>query len=233
MKRLRIIVCFFEEYFDTIASFDAYNSKVNAESSNQDQEEGEEDDVDEDDEDVEEIISSPVKQIQKTTSQVNKNNQFNDRIIRSPDYYKSMQREISLMIFQHHCMRLLSLTDQLTWDQLSPKERILVTVYEKFALKKNFYSNQKWSKIDTNLVLSEYPRCDLCASKFDPATSLDLSRIECESGHVMSRCQKTLFPLNNFKYQKCYACYSVWNVMGVKDFPNFSTIFNESCLYCN
>jgi hypothetical protein len=81
--------------------------------------------------------------------------------------------------------------------------------------------------------------CDLCGSKFRlDNTNLGLENIECElSGHVVNRCQKTLLPLNSFKFEKCNVCNSKWNTnINHINYPNFEYLrnnLNHLCLFCN
>lgn len=218
------------EFFETVASYDTFNSNLTTEKNNSsvNTNSDAEDNTDSDEDEDESILESPIKPATNSNEQ-----SANQNIIKSPDYYKSMHREITLMIFRHHCLKLISLADSLAPAKLTPKERALVAIYRDFAAKKNFMSNSK-TKSPATKNIDEFPACDLCSRKFKLDSSLDLDRLVCESGHVMARCQKTLFPLNNFKYQKCHACNSLWNFTKSNEFENFKAVFSDfSCLYCN
>ena len=82
--------------------------------------------------------------------------------------------------------------------------------------------------------LFENLACDMCGKRFRMDLSLSVENIRCESNHCMSRCQKTLLPLNSFRYQKCSVCQSQWNCLKKSDYPNFKSLaknFNV-CSFC-
>ena len=127
-----------------------------------------------------------------------------------------------------------------------------------FSIKKNFFENSKmsnqviaWlednflninaSKItdkasSTNLIsLVDQIKCDLCGKELRVDLSKDLSTIECNMGHVMSRCQRSLLPLDNFDFKTCSKCNCVWSVLKENDYPNLIGLHKtrDTCLFCN
>jgi hypothetical protein len=177
----------------------------------------------------------------------------NGEVIKSADYYKWIYRELSLIIFQQHCVSIIEQANRVGFEKMNNCERLMVAIMGDFCIRKNFFQDKSEKKLATWLTktfldpkLSEYEglqnlihnrmRCDVCARKFKFVDSNDLSRIECESGHVMARCEKTLLPLDNFKYKKCSMCNSKWNFVNEDVFPHFVTQldrYSEACLFCD
>lgn len=225
---------FFAEYFTTVSSFETYNAKLD-ETETQDGEMDEEDDSESHSEDE---TSRPKRLAPVATSSTS----CAAAIVTSPDYYKSMHTEITLLVLRHECERILARAKSSRASPLTDRERLLVAVVNDFAAKKSFLSSSSAnaksvdsSRRDLDTLLTSSPRCDVCNREFDFQTSLDHRRVECKSGHLMRRCERTLLPLDNFDYSKCSVCHAVWNKTRGEEFPNFDFLVNESefCLFCN
>ena len=107
-------------------------------------------------------------------------------------------------------------------------------------LKENFLNKSNDNKLSINKTLAFVEllnglKCDLCGGIMEIEQSNELNSIKCTNQHEMMRCQKTLLPLNNFKFKSCSLCNSAWNCFSKNDFPNFFQLFSDQnfCLFCN
>ena len=170
------------------------------------------------------------------------------KIIKSTSYYRSMCREYTLNIFKYYSLNLITHAQTIGLDKLSPLECVILHLFCDFALRKNFSSkklsetalkkltneNMSAKTHDLPLLLKSLT-CELCESTFKVEESLDLSTLKCELGHSMSRCQKSLLPLNSLYFRKCFMCQATWNYFDEADLPNFSQLIqNQSrCVFCD
>lgn len=162
---MRILTSFFAEYFETVSGFEAYNlqqlslSVAEAETSDED----DDDDDDEESMSSEEEASKAAKRRRRRQRQTAKTipipipitqpiDQSNDNVVKSPDYYKSMHREITLLIFRYHCLRVIQIADSIGFDRLTSRERLLAAFMKDFALKKNFISGILFSHFKTRYI---------------------------------------------------------------------------------
>jgi hypothetical protein len=142
---------------------------------------------------------------------------------------------------------------------LTNKERLILLLISDFSIKKNFFADNnhkqilEWleenfinidsvSKITDKfnspvslLSLCNQIKCDLCGKSLRIDLSKELNSIECEMGHVMSRCQKSLLPLNSLNYKSCTKCNSTWNILDPIDYPNLDQLYSAQniCIFCS
>lgn len=160
---MRILTSFFAEYYETVSSFEAYNLQQLSLSVG----EAETSDEDNDDDDDEESMSSEEeankaakrRRRQRQTAKTipipisQPIDQSNDNVVKSPDYYKSMHREITLLIFRYHCLRVVQIADSIGFDRLTSRERLLAAFMKDFALKKNFISGILFSHFKQDIFI--------------------------------------------------------------------------------
>lgn len=126
---------------------------------------------------------------------------------------------------------------------LKPKNKINIGVSEeklKEWLEDNFL-NIDQSKIQDNysseslITLVNRVKCDVCGKNLKIDSSNELNMIECELGHIMSRCQRSLLPLNIFRFKSCSKCKCTWNDLNPIDYPNLNDLFNDinKCMFCH
>lgn len=154
---MRILTSFFAEYFETVSSFEAYNLQQLSLSVGEAETSDEDDDDDEESMSSEEEASKAAKRCRRqrqTTKTIpipvpisQPIDQSNDNVVKSPDYYKSMHREITLLIFRYHCLRIIQIADSIGFDRLTSRERLLATFMKDFALKKNFITGIYYSVV--------------------------------------------------------------------------------------
>jgi hypothetical protein len=247
-KRLRVLCLILGDYFERVSSFDFESIKTNEDGNESDDDPDTEEDFE--DEDDDESVQSKETDEKLTKAKINKlqTKNVSSNIIKTSSYYRSMQREFSLNIFKFFSLGFINevLTNGI--DKLSSTERLILDFYCNYALKKNFSLNKinevtlkklikdnKNSKKFDLTAIFKMLKCDLCQKNFNLEKSLDMTTLKCESGHSVSRCQKTLLPLNSLYFKKCDLCSSVWNYFDKDDFPNFSLlVLNQSnCLFCD
>ncbi len=223
VKEARFISLNIGNYFEAVSCFDYFTN-------NQVTEEEESDGSDGSDEDESE-------QIEEESNDSNSKNKLNtDSIIKTAPYYLRLSRDFTLLIFKSYSLNTIK---QMKSDKLNDKEKVIYALLCDFSIKKVFFDNKDLeNRIKTFLKKNANQfnnlKCDLCLSKFNIAESNDLNKVVCEQGHVMNRCEKSLLPLNNFKFKKCYNCGSVWNLLNKLDYPLMSEYFYDQnlCLYC-
>ncbi|RNA25451.1 hypothetical protein BpHYR1_034489 [Brachionus plicatilis] len=195
LKRIRILAYLLRNYFEVVANFDSYNAKIGADV----EESSEESDYrDEDELDAESRLS-----IRKEDE---------NSMVKSVSFYELVFRETSLLIFRYYCVDLIR--------QAYGKDFNCLEVYEKaLIVQMDVKDLEEWAKrIRENFNDKDLLKlCDLCGKKFSIDGNLNLNKIKCISGHNMNRCEKSLMPLNNFRYKKCSMCNSKWNYVEMEN----------------
>ena len=109
----------------------------------------------------------------------------------------------------------------------------LVTSANKKSQKSN--DNEKITNQTSLADLVKSLKCNFCPKNLDIHHSNDLDKIVCEGGHSISRCSKTLLPLNFINFIKCELCQSTWNCIDSKDCPNIKQLISnqELCIFCD
>jgi len=163
-------------------------------------------------------------------------------IIKSAAYFSSILRDLNLALFKFYSVRIINFVEQNGLETLTEKERIVYALFIEFSIKKNFFAGQskKEKKLKDFLsknrkhLFSQLSKCDLCGKSFKICESSELSSVRCDQEHIMNRCEKSLLPLNNFKFIKCKNCNSVWNYFQPIDYPNINRFFGSqiNCLFC-
>lgn len=233
LKRTRILAYLMRNYFETLANFDSFNEKIGADldESSEDSDYRDEDEIDHE-------------------SKANKKIDDDSSMVKSVSFYDLVFRETSLLIFKYYCVDFIKKACSKEFDKLEAFEKRLLLQMGKFGIKKNFFQKNEYGsvfkqleewikKILENCCENDLSKlCDLCGKKFSIDGNLNLNKIKCISGHNMNRCEKTLMPLNNFKFKKCALCNSKWNFIEstnemTKNFQD--CFFNQinSCLYCD
>lgn len=249
-KRLRILCLTLGDYFERVSSFDFESIKSNETTNDsEDDPETEDESGDGDDDDDESVLSKDMDEklnkvkTNKVTTKIEPSN-----IIKTSSYYRSMQREYTLNVFKFFIMDFISLALSSEIEKLTTSERLILDLYCNFALKKNFSykkinentlkkiikDNRSSKTFDLTSIL-KLLKCDLCGKNFNFENSLEMNSLNCESGHSVSRCQKSLLPLNSLYFRKCDLCYSAWNYFDKNDFPNFNRLIvnQNSCFLCD
>jgi hypothetical protein len=231
VKEARFMSLHIGNYFEAIACFD-YFTAISS------QQTDENDDLDGSD-GSDEVIEDETEQIEgEESNDSNTKNKSNtsDAIIKTAPYYLRLSRDFTLLIFKSYALNIFK---QIKVDKLNDKEKLIYALLCDFSIKKVFFDNKDLeNKIKTFLKKNTNQfnnlKCDLCSSKFKITESIDLNKLVCEQGHVMNRCEKSLLPLNNFKFKKCYNCGSIWNLLNKLDYPLMSEYFSDQnvCLYC-
>jgi len=134
--------------------------------------------------------------------------------------------------------------------KLTKKERTVLTVIAEFCKKKNFLATLKTSGsvvkekdllnwLDSNFFKSkemiDQMRCDFCNGNIRVDLCNSLGTVECDAGHKMNRCQRSLLPLNCNEFKSCLKCKVCWNLMSDGDYPNLCKLYKNKnkCLFCN
>lgn len=189
----------------------------------------------------------------------------NDGVIRSPNYYQSIFVDLSLSLIKNPIINLLEQAYKCGFQNLTTLEKYILLIQSDFVLKKKLYDkksiidwveycfNEKsdgflkhlWStrcssdslnlKTQERFELESYMKCYLCEEAFDLRKNYNLCYFECESGHKIHRCEKTLVPLNYTEYKKCKLCFCCWNIYKRDELPNLSNLYFDKfnfCLYC-
>lgn len=112
-----------------------------------------------------------------------------------------------------------------------------------FCKRKNFLSAFKEKELvkwlDNNFSKLEEiageVRCDFCGKCVRVDLSNSLASVECDQGHTMSRCQRSLLPLDCAEFKACPKCKCTWNILNERDYPNLSGLYRDknNCLFCN
>ncbi len=277
LKKMRVLVYFVSNYFEMTSLFDKSNLEVRDHVEECKEENESDEDEEENASENEADSSENSNSLNLTPNEANLQTD-SSIIIKSPSYYRSVFRDLTLNIFKYYSLDLIFTAYKVGFESLSPKEKLLVAIQGDFATKKNFFYDlnienvnknyelkltdvsaiEKWlleeiscklAVKSENLDEGDLPRneslilvdlinsmvCDLCGKKIRIDLSLEVFNVRCESGHVMSRCQRTLLPLNNFRHSKCSWCCSTWNMLSVRDYPHFKHL-NENfdfCLFCD
>lgn len=256
LKRLRVLAHFMGVYYGTVTEFDR---AVEGTRSDMDEDEEDDDDDEEEEEEEAEMVGG------EDTLMIDEDSvtESTSSVIKSADYYKSVFRELSLLIFRFHSFEILTTAYETSdVESFTDHERLLLILVGDFSVKKNFFADdfflngrirtkvadlEKWLKEKLpnisghnqsliDLMKSKF-NCDLCGKGFNFEANLDLNKITCQSNHTMKRCEKTLFPLNNFHFKQCSICKSTWNYVNKdEDYPHFAAlnrVNSDNCLYCN
>ena len=107
-------------------------------------------------------------------------------------------------------------------------------------LEDNFL-NIEHSKIQDNynsdslITLVSRVKCEVCGKNLKIDSSNELNMIECELGHIMSRCQRSLLPLNSLRFKSCSKCKCTWNDLNSVDYPNLNDLYKDinKCMFCH
>jgi len=223
LKRIRIVCFYLANYFEMANGFKSLPAPQGKEENDED-----DDGMDESNE------ALPVEE--------------DERVIRSAPYYWSMFNELTFCLYRDYSLRLVTHACQIGFEQLSSHERLIMLLVGEFSLKKNFFSNssdsasRQWlhehflntTASNELMDLINTVKCDFCGQMIRVDKSNELNTVECESGHVMNRCQKSLMPLDNFKFSSCAFCHAAWNVLDNSLYPNLSDQFGKQsqCLFC-
>jgi hypothetical protein len=164
-------------------------------------------------------------------------------LIKSPAYYRTINYEISLTCVKPFILKILSLN----YDSLFGLEKFIYLINYNFAMRKNFlptktehFNEEEYylnlRKADEN-IFKPYIKCSVCMQSlefFDQC--LELKTIECNLGHKLKRCEKSLLLLNYKSYKCCFVCGCAWNAYDSAELPNLKDFFINSqntCIYCN
>jgi ribosomal protein S27E len=192
------------------------------------------------------------------TNRSNNNSDLNNKtIIQSHDYYNKISNDLTLKIYKYHSLAQFKQAFDAGFNKLTEMEKRIVllnynfcndnyllvpSVDHYFKSKLKNQSIDKWLKDNFNSLnnnktsLFNRFKCDLCDDSgftFDN-NQININIIYCQRGHSMSRCIKSLLPLNNFKFYQCKICGSYWNTFEATDFANFESfnINEKQCLFC-
>ncbi len=164
-------------------------------------------------------------------------------LIKSPAYYRTIYYEISLTCLKPFILKLLSFD----YEQLSALEKSIYLVNYNFAVKKNFFPKKtqdfdeqtNFASVNREAISSHrlYIKCSICMQSLDFFNQcLELKTVECNLGHKLNRCEKSLLLLSYKNNRSCTVCGCSWNVYSVNDLPKFKDFFIDSqdtCIYCN
>ena len=224
LKRIRIVCFYLANYFEMANGFKSLPTPQVKEENEEDEDE------------MEESNEAPTVE-------------EDERVIRTAPYYWSMFNELTFCLYRDYSLRLVARACQIGFEQLSSHERLVMLLVGEFSLKKNFFScsshsaSRQWlhehflntAASNELMDLVSTVKCDFCGQMIRMDKSSELNTVECESAHVMNRCQKTLLPLDNFKFNTCAFCHAAWNVHDNRLYPNLSDHFGKQshCLFCN
>ena len=100
--------------------------------------------------------------------------------------------------------------------------------------------NSYKKKLNSNENLSnsfkKFLRCNICSKYLRIDKNTEMSYIECEFGHKIKRCVKSLLPLSLKVFKKCYLCEVEWTLYSEDEMPNFLDFFNHVerlCMFCD
>jgi hypothetical protein len=128
LKRLRILCHYIESYYQISSSF----NRVMQNKNKTDESESDSDESDEIEDDEQSSQNSKAA-IEILPSE--------DTIIKSSSYYKSMFRELTINLFKHHSLNLISTTYVIGFNKLTNYERLILLVMGEFSINKNFFEN--------------------------------------------------------------------------------------------
>ncbi len=161
-------------------------------------------------------------------------------LIKSPAYYRTIHYEISLTFLKRFILKLLSFD----FEPLNALEKLIYLVNYNFAVKKNFlpkndiFNEEKnYAKLRENHenLFRPYIKCSICSQNLNFFNCLELKAVECNLGHKLNRCEKSLLLLDYKNYKCCFVCGCAWNAYSSVDLQNFRELFDiqNTCAYCN
>jgi hypothetical protein len=92
------------------------------------------------------------------------------------------------------------------------------------------------NKQNLPIAFKKYLSCCICSKFVCVDKNVDINFIECEFGHKIRRCVKSLLPLSCKKFNKCCLCESEWTLYSEDETPNFMGFFQNVerlCLFCD